>query len=301
MAPGHPECPERLTLTLAHLSSCGLLDDAHEVTPEPAALEDVARVHATEYIEAVENASASGGGWADVDTYISSGTWRAAMLASGAAVQGAEAVVSGRFDDALALVRPPGHHATRYSAKGFCIFNNVAVAAAALLARGQVARLAILDFDVHHGNGTQEAFYNDGRVIFVSFHRYPFYPGSGAASEEGEGPAEGLVINVPLRHDTPPSRYLELWEAVLSDRVRPFAPEVVLVSAGFDAYAQDPLAGMGFGLEDFGAIGRSISTLAHETRCGGSLTVLEGGYDLEGLPLCVEAYLDGLTSLTSGC
>jgi acetoin utilization deacetylase AcuC-like enzyme len=294
---GHPECPERLTAMLDHLDNRGILSEMELVTPREAAVEEIARIHSIDYIQSIADVSAAGGGDVDADTFVAPATFDAALLAAGASVDAARDVLSGRFDHAVALVRPPGHHAGRDAARGFCIFNNIAVAAAALLDEGRVGRVAILDFDVHHGNGTQDAFYSDGRVFFVSFHRWPFYPGSGAADERGEGPGGGLCVNVPLAADTPPERYLSLWRETLREKVSPFEPEVVLVSAGFDLYERDPIAGLGFAVEDFRALGESIAELAGSIAGGRTVTVLEGGYDLGGVGRCFEEYLAGLGAL----
>ncbi|MHC4712670.1 MAG: histone deacetylase family protein [Planctomycetota bacterium] len=290
----HIECGARLTALLTHLAARGLLAGVSEIRPEPAAVEDIARIHAVEYIEAIRNVAEAGGAWADPDTYISEGSYSAALLAAGAAIGAAEAVAEGRYEKSFALVRPPGHHAGRLAARGFCIFNNTAMAASALLARDLVKRVAILDFDVHHGNGTQEAFYGDDRVLFVSFHRYPFYPGTGGERERGAGRGEGLTVNVPLSIRTTPREYLALWEEILESKVKSFAPEIVLVSAGFDLYRGDPVAGLNFDVADFEVLGR-LTREGAEAICRGRVaTVLEGGYDLEMLPLCFEAYARGL-------
>ncbi len=290
----HIECGARLEALVSHLASRGLLDGVSEILPGPAAVEDIARVHAAEYMEAVRNIAEAGGAWADPDTYISVGSYTAALLAAGAAVEAATSVAEGRYEKALALVRPPGHHAGRLAARGFCIFNNVAIAAAAVLARSLVRKVAILDFDVHHGNGTQEAFYSDGRVLFVSFHRYPFYPGTGGEGERGAGKGTGLTVNVPLSVRTTPREYLAIWEGTIENEVKSFAPEMFLVSAGFDLYKADPVAGLNFDVADFEVLGR-LTREGADAICGGRVTtVLEGGYDLETLPLCFEAYARGL-------
>ena len=244
--------------------------------------------------------AASGGGQADPDTVVSKGSWKAALLAAGAAIGAAEAVLDGRFRQALALVRPPGHHATRDAAMGFCLFNNIAVAAARLVDRARAGKIAVLDFDIHHGNGTQEAFYNEPRVLYVSFHRHPFYPGTGRADETGTAAARGANINMPIAAGTPPQEYLAGWQEVLDKKVRPYHPEIILVSAGFDIYRYDPLGGLGFETDDFHALGALIGALANDT-CGGRIvSVLEGGYNLEGMPHCLEAYLAGTDALDVG-
>jgi acetoin utilization deacetylase AcuC-like enzyme len=293
----HFECPERLVVCLERLRSRD--GGVPLLSPRSAGPEEIARVHDRELIEFIEGMAASGGGNPDGDTVVSPGSYKAALLAAGAAIEAAEAVACRAAEQAVALVRPPGHHARRAAAMGFCLFNNVAVAAKHLLEKSMADRLALLDFDVHHGNGTQEAFYADGRVLFVSFHRFPFYPGTGRREETGAGPGEGLIVNVPLPYNTSARRYLATWRQVLNERVRPFAPQVVLVSAGFDAHKRDPVGGLNFEVEDFRALGRSIVAMADVTCSGRVVSVLEGGYDLEALPRSLEAYLEGLETLPS--
>ncbi len=296
----HIECPARLSALVDYLASSGLLGQIEEVTPSPAGLEDLRRVHSPRHIEYMRSLAASGGGRADADTVVSKGSWKAALLAAGAAIGAAEAVLDGRFRQALALARPPGHHARRDAAMGFCLFNNVAVAAARLVDWARAGKIAVLDFDIHHGNGTQEAFYDEPRVLYVSFHRYPFYPGTGRADETGAFAARGTNINVPIAAGTLPQEYLALWQQVLDEKVCPFRPEIILVSAGFDIYRYDPLGGLGFEVDDFRALGASIAALAGET-CGGRIvSVLEGGYNLEGMPLCLGAYLAGTGAVDIG-
>ncbi|TFG89067.1 MAG: histone deacetylase, partial [Gemmatimonadales bacterium] len=293
----HVECPERVSVIRTCMAGRGLTAQVEEIPPEPASVDEIALIHSREYIQRVNAVAEAGGGWADPDTLISPGTWSAALHAVGAACESAEGVVAGRFEKTFALVRPPGHHAERSAARGFCVFNNIAVAAAKLLEDSAASRIAILDFDVHHGNGTQHAFYGDGRVLFVSFHRHPFYPGTGASEETGEGEGLGLTVNVPLASHTTPSEYLSLWREVLAERVAPFAPGIILVSAGFDLYRHDPVAGLNFEVEDFREIGAAIADTA-DAVCGGRVaSVLEGGYDLDALGPCVEAYLEGLRAL----
>jgi len=295
----HPECPERVAVCIKHLSSSAS-DNLRVVAPRRADLADVGRVHDAGLVAAVESLARAGGGEVDSDTVVSEGSFDAALDAAGAAIDAATAVAQGGCDASFALVRPPGHHATRSRAMGFCLFNNVAIAARRLLAQEGLRRIAILDFDVHHGNGTQEAFYEDPRVLFVSFHRFPFYPGTGRREETGAGPGKGYTVNVPLPGKTSAARYLSLWDEVLEEKVKPFRPEILLVSAGFDNYSRDPVGGLNFEPPDFRDIGRLVLRLA-DANCGGKVAgVLEGGYDLDALPRCLEAYLQGLGALPAG-
>ena len=287
----HPERPERLSVCVSALE--GAAGAVRFVMPRAARRKDIERIHSPRHVDYLEKLSKAGGGMPDPDTVMSGRSFEAALLAAGAAVEAALDAATGRDGNPLALVRPPGHHARPAKAMGFCLLNNVAIAAARLLEEG-IERLAILDFDVHHGNGTQEAFYDDGRVMFVSFHRSPFYPGTGSRGETGAGEGEGLMLNVPLPHNTSASRYLVLWREALRGKVAPFAPEVLLVSAGFDNYRSDPVGGLNFEQADFRAVGESIRSTA-DGACGGRVaSILEGGYDLGALPGSLLAYLAGL-------
>jgi acetoin utilization deacetylase AcuC-like enzyme len=293
----HFECPERLSACIESLRSSGGLGALRAGAVRPATREEIQKVHDAALVDSLEAMSRAGGGMQDSDTVVSAGSFDAALLAAGVAIEAAGAVVSGEAEQALALVRPPGHHATRAQGMGFCLFNNVAIAARHLFESAGLGRVAILDFDVHHGNGTQEAFYEDPRVMFVSFHRSPFYPGTGRREETGAGAGEGYTVNIPLPYNTSAAKYHSLWDEVLREKVLPFGPEAILVSAGFDNYKYDPVGGLNFEVDDFRILGESILMLA-DAACGGRIaSVLEGGYDLDALPRSLEAYLEGLQAL----
>ena len=230
----------------------------------------------------------------DPDTWVLPGSVLAARLAAGAAIEAVSYVVAAPGRRALCLVRPPGHHARPSAGMGFCIYGNVAVAAADALARLDLSRVLIVDFDVHHGNGTQDVFYDSSRVGFLSIHRYPFYPGTGARDETGSGEGLGSTMNIPLLYGTPRSEYHAAFRAgleKLADRIR---PELVLISAGFDAHAEDPVGDLGLEVEDFEILTREVVSVA-ETHAGGRIvSVLEGGYNVPILAGCVVAHLDAL-------
>jgi acetoin utilization deacetylase AcuC-like enzyme len=226
----------------------------------------------------------------DADTFTSPESYEIALLAAGAAVQAAEYALDSR-EPAVALVRPPGHHAERDKAMGFCLFNNVAVAAAAAVARG-LTRVAVVDIDVHHGNGTQAIFYEDPRVLYVSTHQFPFYPGTGAAGEAGAGPGTGFTFNVPLAAGATDADYARAY-AKIAARLEDYAPELLLVSAGYDAHEDDPLASMRVTTAGYAAIVRSLKESAARIGCPIAL-VTEGGYDLDALHACLEASLEAL-------
>jgi acetoin utilization deacetylase AcuC-like enzyme len=288
----HPECPARLPAVLDHLArERPALFQARRTFPK-ATGRDLARVHDEAMVALVAAAAAAGPTFLDPDTVASGGSWEATLAAAGQVAGAARAVARGEDTLAFAAVRPPGHHATRRRPMGFCLANSIAVAARALQAEG-LGRIAILDFDVHHGNGTQDIFWEDPSVLYVSLHRYPFYPGTGAADEIGSGAGLGATRNFPLPFATRPDAYLNTLARGLA-ACADFRPEILLVSAGFDAYRDDPIGGLHLDVEHFGTIGRAIRATA-ESVCGGRVvSALEGGYHLERLGACVAAYLAGL-------
>jgi len=292
---GFPERPERLSSVVDRLRAGGW--DVVEA-PAPAGVhEAVVATHLDTYVERFRGAVERGDSLFDsADNPLSAGTWEAAWAAVGTVLAAADHVAAAG-GPAFAAVRPPGHHAERGLAMGFCFFNNVAVAAEHLRRARGAARIAIFDFDVHHGNGTQHLFEARGDVFYASTHQYPFYPGTGAASEIGHGEGEGATLNVPLPAGTGDEGYQEALEARVLPALRAFAPDVLLVSAGFDAWRADPLGGMAVTEAGFRSWGAQLAALASEV-CGGRLlAVLEGGYDLDALPGLVEGCLQGLSGV----
>jgi acetoin utilization deacetylase AcuC-like enzyme len=269
---GHPERPERLIAIERALAEAQLATVA--VPARAASRRELERVHAPRYLDALARELGGGGsGWLDPDTFFSDETWRVAQLAAGATTALAEAVAAGELDNGAAFVRPPGHHATRDRAMGFCLLNNVAVAAAAL--REQRARVAIVDWDVHHGNGTEAIFDEDPDVLYASTHEWPQYPGTGAAEHVGRGRGRGATVNVPLPAGTDGPTYLAAFRARIEPALADFRPDVLLVSAGFDAHRDDPLGGLALTEETYVEVTRRL--LALQPRLA---LVLEGGYDL---------------------
>lgn len=273
----HPERPERLVAVERALAASGLTERCQPVPARLATRAELSRVHSPAYLDELEAKIAAGGqGWLDPDTYYSDGSWTAARLAAGASVELAEQVAEGALGNGIALVRPPGHHATRDQAMGFCLLNNVAVAAAALQARGR--RVAIFDWDVHHGNGTEAIFAADPDVLYASTHEWPLYPGTGLASFTGTGRGVGATVNVPLSRGTRPEAYLRAYYERIHPAIAAFAPDVLLVSAGFDAHREDPLAGLRLEDDTYAELTRDLLTL-----CPRLVLLLEGGYALPAL------------------
>ncbi len=285
---GHPENPGRIAAIEAELVRQDLLAARPEVPFRPAGLAALERVHSIRWIDALEEMALLGGGAVDADTIVRPDSWEVALLGAGAATAAVDAVLDGRAPTAFVLSRPPGHHATPDRGMGFCLLNNAAIAAAHTRDRG-LDRVLVLDWDVHHGNGTQDAFWDRADVFYASIHQSPLYPGTGAASERGAGAGAGFTLNVPL----PPGSGDRDWLAALDEAILPaaraFRPDLVVVSAGFDAHAADPLASCRVSETGFAAMASRALALADET-CGGRLVaVLEGGYDPPALARSVCA------------
>lgn len=292
--PGHPERAARLRSVADRLASSGLLAELDAAEPREATAAEIAAVHDAAVVARARSVCDRGRGVLDGgDTVVSRGSWRAALLAAGGAIDAAERVLAGRWANAFVACRPPGHHAERGASMGFCILNNVAVAAAWLRAHG-VPRVAIVDFDVHHGNGTQEVFWEDPAVLYASLHQYPWYPGTGAATERGAGDGEGATLNCPMPRGSGDAEWLRAFETQVVPALEAFDPGFVLVSAGFDAHAADPLSGTRVTEAGFRRMTELLLDVARR-RCGGRLVAcLEGGYDLAALAASVESHVAAL-------
>ncbi len=292
--PGHPERPERVAAILEHLAAVDLARDLPSLPERVATEDDLLLVHDPALVDLVRQADVSGGAWLDADTAVVPGSYGAALRSVGGALAAVDAVVDGVVDAAFCIDRPPGHHATLDRAMGFCFFNQVAIAARYLMVRHGVQRVAIVDFDVHHGNGTQDAFYADPNVLYCSLHEYPFYPGTGHWRDTGADEARGTTINLPLPAGCGDVEYLAGFDRVVVPAVHRFRPEFILVSAGFDAHLADPLADMAVTRAGYEGMTRRLAEAA-EDLCGGRLVyVLEGGYRLESLARAVEVCLRAL-------
>ena len=295
-APGHPERPERLAPVADGVADAAAELGVQLVRPpiEPASDEALARVHADWYVRALASGAQRGGGWMDPDTYVGPDSMLAARLAAGATQAAALAVARGEAAVAFAVVRPPGHHAAEERAAGFCLLNNVAVAAAALRAAGLAQRIAIVDWDVHHGDGTQAIFDADPDLCYASTHESPFYPGTGAAAERGSGSAIGTKHNVPLPAGGGDEEFTHAWLVQVLPAVEAFAPEAILVSAGYDGHRDDPLAYLEVTEAGYRVVARALGQVAARLDLPGVALALEGGYDLTALRRSTAATVLGL-------
>jgi len=290
----HPESPARLEHVMRLLDSSGLANRCTRPVWEPAGSAELRAVHDQTHIEVVEALARQGGGRLDPDTVVSPASFNVARLAAGAACDAVRRVMSGENKTALCLVRPPGHHALADRAMGFCLFNNVAIAAQVAINESQLDRVLIVDWDVHHGNGTQDIFYDDPRVAYFSIHRWPFYPGTGAADETGRGAGLGFTKNLPVAFGTPRNEYLTLFANELQKFAAHTRPQLMLISAGFDSHADDPIGSLGLETEDFAELTRVVREVADHYADGRTVSVLEGGYNPPVLVECVRLHLEHL-------
>jgi acetoin utilization deacetylase AcuC-like enzyme len=285
--PGHPESAHRLFAVMDYLGKNDLLARLSHIPSRPATREELMRCHHPRHIERVEEISRRGGGMLDADTYTNPFSYEAAVRAAGGLVDLTAAVLNGDLDNGFALVRPPGHHATPIRAMGFCLFSTVAIAARAARFEQGLERVAIVDFDVHHGNGTQDVLIEDPTALFISSHEYPYYPGTGAIDEIGQGQARGTTVNIPLSMGVGDEGYKRLYSELVFPILRRFQPELMLVSAGFDAHWDDPLANIGLSLTGYHWLCQSLINLAAELCQGRIVFTMEGGYNLDVLALGV--------------
>jgi acetoin utilization deacetylase AcuC-like enzyme len=291
---GHPERPERLRQAIARLEASGLAARCERPTCEPATVGRIERVHDPGHIDRVAAMAKRGGGLFDSDTPVSTASFDVAQLAAGAACDAVDRVLSGAAKTAFCLMRPPGHHALAQRAMGFCLFNNIAVAAKVATDEHDLDRVLIVDWDVHHGNATQDSFYADGGVGYFSIHRWPFYPGTGAEDETGTGDGLGATRNLPFGFGTPRDTYLAGFRSELDDFAARIRPQLVLISAGFDSHRADPIGSLGLETEDFVELTSIVLNVAGTYAQGRVVSMLEGGYNPPVLAECIEAHVRAL-------
>src|SRR5438552_6352909 len=294
-ATGQPERDERLAAVGKGVEAGAAAAGAELSVRAPGPAEDqaITAVHDQEYLDALDQLDASGGGWIDPDTYLAPGSMHAARLAAGAAIDASLAVARGEVAVAFSVSRPPGHHASARRAAGFCLLNNVAMAALALRRAGHAQRIAILDWDVHHGDGTQAIFDDDPDLLYASTHQRPLYPGTGSPEERGHGTAAGTMHNLTLAIGADDDAFVAAWQDLL-ERVRGFGPKAILVSAGYDGHRDDPLANLAITEHGYRTVSAAITALTREFGLHGAAVVLEGGYDLGALERSAAATVEGL-------
>ena len=293
----HPESPNRLKAVLSGLEQSGLSQRLQHVTPSPATEDQILLCHTKKHFDNIQKYAESGPVQIDADTRVSAHSFDAAMLAAGAAIQAVDGILNAEFEHAFAAVRPPGHHATTGRAMGFCLFNNIAIAARHLVQNRGLKRVLIMDWDVHHGNGTQDIFYDDPHVYYISLHKKHHYPGTGWEEERGAGEAEGTNVNIPLSGVPGPQLYEQRFQESLA-AARAFEPEFVLISCGFDAHERDPLGNLGLRDETYGRLTQILLDFSATFGHNRIFSILEGGYDEQALAGSSSAHVRQLLDST---
>lgn len=291
LGPNHPESKERLSKLVEYLKKNGLLSELKRVDPYIPSLNWLEKVHSPEYIKMVEEVCRGGGAMLDPDTPVSLESYHIALLAVGGVMAAVDAVMDKKVKNAFCAVRPPGHHAERDKAMGFCIFNNVAVACKYVQNKYRVKKVIIFDWDVHHGNGTQHSFWSDPSVFYISVHQFPFYPGTGSENEVGEGEGNGFTFNLPMFAGSGDVEYIEAFESILYPLASKFDPDFVFISAGFDGHKDDPLAQINLTEEGYKRMTEVVTRLAAECCDNRLVSALEGGYNSQSLAFSVKEHL----------
>ena len=295
----HPENPGRLNAIQKNIESSKYYNNLTLIQPRKATVEDIAKVHGTGYIRSVEDSCRNGVRNLDADTVISSDSYQAALLSAGAGLEALDKILEGTVDNAFCAVRPPGHHAEQNKAMGFCLFNNVGVIARYAQDVKNIQKIFIFDWDVHHGNGTQHSFYKDSSIYYSSIHQYPFYPGTGGVDETGTGDGLGSNLNIPMRAYSYDTDYINAIEHKLIPVIQKFNPDLIIISAGFDAHENDPLAQINLSTDCYGKMTQKLMEIANDVCNGRILSMLEGGYDYSALADSVKLHVETLASSQS--
>lgn len=292
---GHPEKPDRLRAIVDHLQETGLWQKLHHLIIDAAPIEVINKVHSQWHVQYVKERCEKGFTILDQgDTTVCEKSYDIALMAAGGVISAVDAVMSGVLKNVFCAVRPPGHHAESNSPMGFCLFNNAAIAARYAQDKYNIQRVAIIDWDVHHGNGTQEIFYNDPSVFYISIHQYPFYPGSGSKSEKGEGKGEGFTLNFPMKAGSGEIEYLEVFCKEIIPVLDGYHPQLIIISAGFDAHKEDPLANMNLTDDTYRILTEMMAETAEKYAKGRIISVLEGGYNLQALSRSLQKHIEAL-------
>ncbi|HWP49884.1 MAG TPA: histone deacetylase [Candidatus Limnocylindrales bacterium] len=287
----HPERKERLTAIVEHLNRTGLMEELIQVPIRLPTRQEITWVHPESYMDQLQRDIEGGATYLDPDTRVSPESYEVALQAVGGALTAVDQVLQGRVHTAFCAVRPPGHHAEPNKAMGFCLFNNVAIAARYAQHTYNLEKILIIDWDVHHGNGTQDIFYEDPTVFYFSIHQYPWYPGTGGSEERGAGKGKGFTLNIPVPAGTGDQEYISVFNSILRKQALAYAPDLILISAGFDAHRDDPLSHTRVTTEGFRSLSEIVSQIAQEKCDSRIVSVLEGGYNLQALAESVEAHL----------
>ncbi|MFC1667525.1 histone deacetylase [Candidatus Omnitrophota bacterium] len=290
----HPERASRLQSILRKLQKTGLINKLKFIQPDAASIEDIALVHPRSYVLGINETCKKGGFNLDPDTVVSINSFEAALFAVGAVIKGIDLIFKGDLDNAFCMVRPPGHHARPSQAMGFCLFNNIAIGARYIQKRHKLRRILIIDWDVHHGNGTEEVFYEEADVFYISLHQYPHYPGTGSGESTGKGKAKGFNLNVPMQAGSSDSDHIKAFHEIIMPRVEDFKPEFVLISAGFDGHKDDPLSSLNLTEQGYYEMTNILKDIAARYSKNRILSVLEGGYNLFALANSTHSHLEAL-------